>query len=332
MRGLREAYVAGPGNIINELSRLGFCDTKQVINRPSIADVFHERDRCGIYILHFADGAYYVGQAVDIPRRYIQHKKNHQDITYISFKNVKKCELNESEAEAIGSLEMVCDLRNISLTSAPISDSDLDDILSLEEQSGWLCANESVVNYKTRLVDATMRSKYARSFLKLKNNAFFMDSILPVMKKYVRRCIPEPCLTELSFWCCTCLPSGHANANVFEVYSRFNIHWQEVFTVGKHLDTKEPHFSWHLKRSDLWPVILNYKQYSTSCWSEHYYRSGGRDQFKFQIFNTDEALAILDDCMFVQAIKEFNIRNMRKGTNNWAINHCMDLADFLLPI
>jgi len=325
--------MSGPMKIFNELSRLGFRDTKQIINRPSIADIFHERERCGIYVLHFSDGAYYVGQAVDIPRRYVQHKKKHQDITHISFKNTPKTDLNKSEAEAIGVLEMACDLRNISLTSAPILDSDLDDIFSLSDQQQWLMTSELTLNYKMRLVDNTTRSKYSRCFFELKRDLFFVESVLPVMKKYVERCIPEPYLTELSFWCCTCLPNSHANEDILEVYSRINLYWQEVFTVGKHLDTKTPHFAWHLKRSGLDACISDFcKRYDCLWDGERNYISGGQDQINLTLSDTEEALDVLDDTRFVQAIKEFNLRNMRKGTNNWAVNHCMDLSDLLLPV
>jgi hypothetical protein len=42
--------------------------------------------RCGVYVLDFRNGDFYVGQATDVVRRHAQHCRNHQDITAIRFR------------------------------------------------------------------------------------------------------------------------------------------------------------------------------------------------------------------------------------------------------
>ena len=56
--------------------------------RVSIKDLFAEMSPCGIYILHFLNGEYYVGQAINVVARYLNHRKKHLDIDYISFREV----------------------------------------------------------------------------------------------------------------------------------------------------------------------------------------------------------------------------------------------------
>ena len=55
---------------------LGFPPLRVVEGRVSIADLYpSERRRCGIYLLEHADGMHYVGQSVDVVRRFDQHRK-----------------------------------------------------------------------------------------------------------------------------------------------------------------------------------------------------------------------------------------------------------------
>ena len=53
------------------LSKYDYPEFQWVSSRPSIADLFKPDKRCGIYILKFSNEFYYVGQAVDVTRRYV---------------------------------------------------------------------------------------------------------------------------------------------------------------------------------------------------------------------------------------------------------------------
>ena len=70
------------------LDSLGFLPTQNVQGRASVADLFKPQKRCGIYILHFANGEFYAGQAVDVTRRYAQHRSTYDDIVKLSFKSL----------------------------------------------------------------------------------------------------------------------------------------------------------------------------------------------------------------------------------------------------
>lgn len=308
---------------------------KKIEGRPSIVDVFHQKDRCGIYLLRFDGDEYYVGQSKNIPGRYVQHRGKHKDITHIMFKSIKNEWLDVEEADAIGRLESHVKLRNIRLMSAPELESDLDGIYPREEQDQWLNSVSTSPNYMIRTPEKSLRDRYTRRFHELSKDKFFFDSILPVMKKYVSLCIPEPFLTEISFWGCSCLPGGHSNPQDIEIYSRINIYWQEVFTVGKILKTKEPIFSWHLSKKELFSlskqeIKSRFGHIASLVGADDHYKTGGQDQFNLEVFSTEDAMKLLDDKMIIDSMKLFNWRNMRKGASNNADSHCMDLADLLL--
>jgi hypothetical protein len=113
-----------------------FSQPRHVQGRASIADLFPSGKRCGLYILHFANGEIYLGQALDVTLRYVQHRKVHADIERISFRRVAKVILNDEERGLIWSLEQSGHrLRNITLTSIPKGESDFGLIMSVEEQN-----------------------------------------------------------------------------------------------------------------------------------------------------------------------------------------------------
>src|SRR4028118_633327 len=97
--------VADSVRSITVLAELGFTYSTNVEGCTSIADLFKPKKRCGIYVLHFADGAFYVGKALDVTRRYVQHRKTHTDIEKITFKRVPSPQLKAEECDVIWHLE-----------------------------------------------------------------------------------------------------------------------------------------------------------------------------------------------------------------------------------
>lgn len=98
----REQAIANTESL---LATLGFPASETVSGRASVADLFPAGRRCGIYVLQFADGWLYCGQAIDVVRRYCDHRRRHQDIERISFKRVKSAGLDHAEREGIHALE-----------------------------------------------------------------------------------------------------------------------------------------------------------------------------------------------------------------------------------
>jgi len=186
------------------------------------------KKRCGIYILHFEKNEFYVGQAVDCVRRFSQHCKNYQDISYFSFKECKKTELNETEQQIVRFLEQKeFKLRNILLTSIVHGETDLDLLIDESMQGQW----NSSINYQNysgnRIENEKVRSQYRRNFIHFSDTIHYLV-IEKILENYIYIGIPFPILTEYSFWCITIPNYGKNNQLI-----RININKQEVFSCRR---------------------------------------------------------------------------------------------------
>jgi hypothetical protein len=304
-----------------------FPQSHRVWGRASIADLFKPGERCGLYVLHFANGDIYAGQALDVTRRFVQHRKVHADIEEISFKQVPKDRLNDEERALIWSLERGGQrLRNITFTSVPKGESDFDLVMSLEEQNRWL-KDPSYIDFGgSRIVDPGLRRKYSRkykSFAELPSS----DEMLGVLRSYVQAGIPAFLRSEVSFWSVSCMP-------VRNVYARINIYWQEVLTVSVAED--ELLVSLHVADSPFTllsdeALTLFFERHPALEVTDHGYGPGGPDQVNLAL-PLAEAKTFISDPEVLPAIRLFNLRLIKKGPCNFARYHCMDLADKLVDV
>lgn len=142
---------------LSVLAELGFSQTHHVQGRASIADLFKPKKRCGVYVLRFSNDEFYAGQAIDVTRRYAQHRAKYNDIEKIAFKQVLRAQLNEEEKTVIWSLEQDGrTLRNITFASIPKGESDFDLIMPPAKQTRWLENLSYVDDGGDRLVDPAL--------------------------------------------------------------------------------------------------------------------------------------------------------------------------------
>lgn len=301
-----------------------FSQPRHVQGRASIADLFPPGKRCGLYILYFTNGEIYAGQALDVTRRYVQHRKVHADIEIISFRRVARYRLNDEERGLIWSLEQSghC-LRNITFTSIPKGESDFDLIMSVEEQNRWLQDLSYVDFGGSRVANPELRRKYSKkfeSFTAMPRSSEVIDTL----RSYVQEGIPAFQRSEVSFWCVSCMPGRG-------VYARINIYWQEVLTVS--VAENELWLSVHMADSPFVSlsdeaVALLFERHPTVGLWDHQYKPGGPDQVAFTL-PASAARSFLSDPEVLPAIRLFNLRLMQKGACIYSRYHCMDLADRL---
>jgi hypothetical protein len=224
------------------LSSRNFPPAYHVEGREAIANLFSSKKRCGIYVLHFADGRYYVGKTVDVNRRYVEHRRNHPDIVRLSFKLIEQAELATVELETMHYLKAQgLSLRNIQGIDPPPGLADFDLIMHPTAQDRWLRDVGAIDLSGSRLVDPELRSKYHGRYLRFAAKPYASD-VIDVLREYVAIGIPRARASEESFWSCSCLPAS-------QVYARVNINWQEVLTAWTVED--ELYFSFHLALSPL---------------------------------------------------------------------------------
>jgi hypothetical protein len=317
-------------NFLKKMEEFGFKICYDVSCRNTIVDLFRPASRCGIYMLRFNNDEYYIGQAIDVVRRFNQHKQNFDDIIGLYFQQTPRTKLNSLEADLIGKIEQKnIPLRNISLTSVPPSESDLDLLISKEEQNLWLQGQKILDDYK-RTDDESQRRKYSKKFAALEKDTTFQREIIPFLKKYIDKSIICPNRTERSFWAVSCLPISEKD---YEIFLRINIYKQEVLTIGKVENSFL--YSFHLTDSVFNALAEEevkqryFKTFSTFSVNDHFYKSGGMDQINILIEDGEEARSILDDEYFIQAVRTMNYRLMKKGATYFNRYHCFQIVDSL---
>ncbi|MDQ5826571.1 MAG: GIY-YIG nuclease family protein [Chloroflexota bacterium] len=310
---------------------LGFPKPRLIAGRTSIADIFRPSNRCGIYILYFSNGEYYVGQSKDVTRRFVQHLRIHHDIEKLAFKRVARKSLDAEEAAIAAVLEgQGHKLRNILLTSIPKGESDFDLIMPLDDQDRWVAGHDYVGPQGARIIEPELRRKYQGKFLQLTQMPY-AERAITGLRQYVGVGIPAALQSEVSFWSCSCLPN-HPNRHI-AIYSRINLFWQEVFTAG--LEGNQLWFSIHLALSvleqefgpSLFELTCDHPSVSVD---HHAYAPGGPDQTRLVAFGSSALQRLLEDERIIRAIRLFNLRLMKKGPCAFSRYHCMDLADRLL--
>ncbi len=311
---------------------LDFPQWHEVTGRQSIADLYKPGERCGIYVLGFANGERYVGQAVDVVRRFTQHCKTRGDITHMTFRKVKKADLNAVEKDVIHTLDgRGLQLRNISLMSVVTGERDLDLVVSPEEQEQWLTGErEELQDAPERVQDQALQARYVRRFEKFMEQPHAADALF-ILGLYLQMAVPFPRRTELSFWAVSCLPDTSSPSGGTVLF-RVNLNMQEVFTL---VDT--PHGlegSFHLARSP-------YEQHLGENWADqlmgtgwgvdgHAYEPGGQDQFNLWTIGITNIMDLLMDWGHAQAMCLLNLRLMRKGATYYGRSHCLALVEAAL--
>lgn len=303
----------------------GFKKEFHVEDRASIANLLGKRSRCGIYILHFRNDQYYVGQAKDVTRRYIQHRQNHDDIIKLSFKKVARKKLDEEEKHTIWSLEQQgFALRNVTYASIPKAESDFDLIMPIEEQERWLEDLTFVDLDGDRLKDPALRIRYTKRYEQFMAQSQ-AEQIISFLQAYVQVGIPAIKRGEVSFWCLSCLPAKHT-------YNRINVGLQEVLTLFNNGDIIWCSFHMALTLiNDISDKEANEldRRYSNLVPTEHFYKSGGINQANLQI-PLSNAIAFIHEPIIAKSIRLFNWRLMKKGACLNSRFHCLDLADHII--
>lgn len=311
------------------LKSLDFRNPIVAPNEGSVIANFRSKSRrCGIYVLHFANGEYYVGQTVDITKRFLQHRKRHGDIACISFRPVGRRSLDFHEAQLIRLLEMKrLRLRNINMTSILATEpGSFDTIMETERQQRWLTdmSHNDLGGERVNVLgsDTLYRARF---------NAFksldCYQAVLPVIRAYIHNALPAARSGEASYWQTSVLPPSYT------VLVRININWQEVFFANDFDDGLLFYFI--LSKHELQHTFgNNLAQFSASYpdaeWEDGVYRAGGSDQISVVLWDAPSALRFVTDAKVLPALRHYNLRLMKKGKCPWARSHNFDLVTTLL--
>lgn len=140
----------GP-NARDAVAREGFQQSWDVEGVTSLASVVAQGERCGIYLLAFTTGEWYVGQAVDVARRFLDHRDTHSDIAPVFFKPVAPEHLDQEELRLIGLVETTWgwQVRNIRGASLPKGIAELHDLVAEQDLEKWVLDPNHVIDLGT---------------------------------------------------------------------------------------------------------------------------------------------------------------------------------------
>ena len=312
---------------------LGFGPVAPVATLRSIAQLFGaSKPRCGIYLLEFPEHRFYIGQAVEVVRRFAQHQKNYEEIVGFSFIPTPRTHLDEVERELIRKAEgLGLVILNTVHASNVVGDTDLDMVVSPNDQAEWLSHPADFNDGDTSspiVLPVAQLERFAEQFRRFKAHRL-VGPASHLLQTYVRHCIAAPKRTEYSFWVVSCLPS--TNRDTWPRLLCVSAGVMELLVLGYHKS----------KSSDMWGFVT----VASDVLSETFptddalatafpsmevirreYRDAGQHQITLHADNEQCMQAILRHKAVRRAGAALALRVMRKRATIYAKFHCKQLA------
>lgn len=319
-------------------SGLGFPEAASVATLRSIAHMFGaSKNRCGIYLLQFPDNKFYVGQAVDVVRRFSQHRKNYDDILGFSFIPTPRKLLDEIERNLIYKAEQLelLILNTVHATNV-VGETDLDLILSPEQQDFWLSSPESFNCSEVSVSPITLSQahleRFWRQFQKFKAHPLFSPAS-ELMQIYLANCIPSPRRTEYSFWAVSCLPT--TNHNTWPRLACVNIGVMEALVIGCFKECPTKLWGFLTVASDvLYETYQNAETFIAAFPSieviQRNYKDAGQYQVTLWAEDEKSLKLLLANAAIRKAAAALALRVMRKRATIYSKYHCKQLADLVV--
>lgn len=317
---------------------LGFPALEQVSSLLSIAHLFGTaKKRCGIYLLAFQSGLFYVGQAVEVVRHFSQHRRHHKDIVGFSFIPIKNTDLDSAEKALIYRAETLgLKITNAVHVTSIVGDTDLDLVVPVIEQDAWLLDSpyfDKPQNRHARIIlPETQQARFSKQYAKFEKHPL-APSVIPLVQHYVRHCLLAPRQTEYSFWSISCMPS--TNQGTWPRLLSVNAGVMELFVAGWVKQKPDELWSFITVAEDLllrhWiSVDALVKTYPFVEVVRRGYRDAGQHQVTLYVQRSDEMTELLADENIAKAAAMLALRVMRKRATIYAKFHCPQLAELVL--
>lgn len=166
-------------------------------SKTPIGPIFPTDERCGIDVIEFDDGTKYVGQSIDVVKRFWDHTHgyNHHsawgDVVALSFAPAPPLELDILEKQMIQhQLDASVLLRNRSGVLASEGPSPLDLVVTVTDQKHWILGDWEPSQFDraafVRAAEATGPTKLEKNAppevaqAVIKDIAFALEQIIPV--------------------------------------------------------------------------------------------------------------------------------------------------------
>ena len=318
-------------------AELGFPPLSTVSTLRSIAQLFGAtKSRCGIYLLAFPSRTFYIGQAVDVVRRFAQHRQTYEQIIGFSFLPTPKAALDATERDLIHKSELLnLVILNTIHASVVVGETDLDLVLSQADQQTWLesptrfNSNDNVIPIA---LSESQLERFRNQFQVFQKHSLFAPAS-DILKTYIQTCVPAPSRTEYSFWVVSCMPS--TNRNSWPRLLCVSAGIMELLVVGVHKSSASKMWGFVTVASDV--LLLAFesdlaivKAFPSIEVTRNNYRDAGQHQITLQANDEQTLKAILEHEAVRRAAAALALRVMRKRATIYTKFHCKQLADSAL--
>jgi hypothetical protein len=295
-------------------------DVRGIDSLSAVSTVFPAGvSRCGIYVLHFADGYEYVGQARNVLTRFRTHVRSWAyPIVALDFAPIPVEELDETERRVIQAKEREgVKLRNSALVGLPMGDAAVDLLVTRPQQEEWLNGVDPDADFTDRCTATDGRDRSERNFATLAAHPHY-DVILDVLAAYVRQVIPAPDMTEKTFWYVSAMPST-GRTSTWQRLAALTVNNVETLVIGETTADGTVYLDGFLN------VAPGLRLPSTLDVAETAYRTVGEVQ------TIRSEAAFLEFAVYHPLVRDAARATamglLRKGTSMMSRYHCMPLAD-----
>ena len=316
---------------------LGFPESLPVSTLRSISHIYGtSKNRCGIYLLEFQGEKYYIGQAVDVVRRFGQHRQKYDNIVGFSFIPTSRKLLDEVEQSLIRKAEQLnLVILNVVHATNVVGDADLDLVITREQQEQWIMSQGDcacAINHCEAItLPESHRERFAvkyRHYLEHPLNLYVTE----LLRSYINNCVPYPKHTEYSFWAVSCLPA--TNYNSWPRLACVNAGVMELFVIG-HIKNKQ-NTLWGLltvasdKLFESYRDIDEFKaNFPLVDILNRNYRDAGQNQITLSTEDESTLKRLIKDKAIIKSAATLVLRVMRKRATIYGKYHCKQLADLI---
>ncbi|MFN8076842.1 MAG: GIY-YIG nuclease family protein [Kineosporiaceae bacterium] len=317
----------------------------------SVAHLFPRASgRCGIYRLIFADGQEYVGQAVDVVRRFTAHRRRWADLVTMGLHRCPPERLDEVEQAVIAARrDAGAVLRNvIHVLDSPSAGTDLALVVTTDEQADWLAGgpedqgwrgwerdgSSEIMSPGRRSEVPGQRDRTVRAYARLCSSPL-ADDVVAAMRAFVATCVPFPDRTEGAFWVATAAPS--TNHATWPRLGALSVNAMEVLVLGHHVGRpRDPWGFLVVRRSVLKdePIAVSRARRRAGITTvEVPHRAAAKDGVALEFREPSVLIHLLTDREQVhvaRAARSLILALMRQGPTVQRRWHCPQLADDLL--
>jgi len=292
-------------------------DTTQ-IGSLSLAFIGASADeRCGIYVLRFANREAYVGQAVDVVSRYASHRRRWSDIVSVEFAPCPREQLDDAERRVVSTVEKSASLRNILLANAPGGWGDID----IQTVSGETALLPWERDRRPRLSSEPRSSALARHWALRARSDY--DDVCAVLAAYVDETVADPVLTCGGNWSLSALPQTKSSKSWFRLFTFSCGRLETLFAGAATNDRGEQWTEWRLNVAESLPEAEQEDiraRWGASVVVERYEYAAAPVVSIITV--SPEAMAeIVSRPPVLDAAYELNTRMMRQGSRLFVRSH-----------